>query len=64
MAVLVARGFTNRQIADALVIGTRTAENHVAHICNKLGLGSRTQIAAWAVQRGLLADDSSSSATR
>jgi non-specific serine/threonine protein kinase len=64
VAALVARGRSNRQIADLLVIGRRTAENHVAHICNKLGVNSRAQIAAWAVQRGLLADGSSASAAR
>ncbi len=64
VAALVARGFTNRQIADALVIAPRTAENHVAHICNKLGLGSRAQIAAWAVEHGLLANGAPASAAR
>jgi DNA-binding CsgD family transcriptional regulator len=57
VAALVARGLSNRQIAEALVIGQRTAENHVAHICAKLGLNSRAQVAAWAVRTGLLPDD-------
>lgn len=48
VAKLVARGFTNRQIADALVISERTAQNHVQHILTKLGFGTRAQIAAWA----------------
>jgi predicted ATPase/DNA-binding CsgD family transcriptional regulator len=61
VAALVARGLTNRQIADALVIGQRTAENHVAHICNKLGLTTRAQIATWAARHGLLNDGSSTS---
>ena len=34
---LVARGFTNREIAGEFVIGARTAEHHVAHILRKLG---------------------------
>ena len=38
MAVLIARGLTNRQIAEALVITEGTAANHVDHILNKLGL--------------------------
>jgi pimeloyl-ACP methyl ester carboxylesterase/DNA-binding CsgD family transcriptional regulator len=54
VATLVAQGLTNRQIADALVIAARTADNHVGHILDKLGLTSRAQIAAWAAARGLV----------
>ena len=46
----MARGLTNREIAEALVIAERTAANHVDHILSKLGFRSRAQIAAWAVQ--------------
>lgn len=53
VARLVARGCTNKQIAEALVIGDRTADTHVAHILGKLGLTSRTQIATWVVAHGL-----------
>jgi DNA-binding NarL/FixJ family response regulator len=53
VAVLVARGLTNREIARTLVLSERTAENHVQHILAKLGFGSRAQIAAWAVAEGL-----------
>jgi DNA-binding CsgD family transcriptional regulator len=49
IAALVARGLTNRQIADLLHIAERTAENHVQHILTKLGCQNRTQIAAWEV---------------
>ena len=51
IAGLVARGLTNRQIAAALHISERTAENHIQHILVKLGLHTRTQIAAWAGKR-------------
>ncbi|CAN5178430.1 AAA family ATPase [soil metagenome] len=51
VATLVAEGLTNRQIADRLVISERTAQNHVQHILTKLGFGTRSQIAAWAVRR-------------
>jgi DNA-binding CsgD family transcriptional regulator/tetratricopeptide (TPR) repeat protein len=44
---LVARGLTNRQIAEELFVSERTAENHVQHILAKLGLRNRTQIATW-----------------
>lgn len=48
VAVLLARGLTNRQIADALVISERTAEMHVGNLLSKLGLSSRAQAAVWA----------------
>jgi len=50
VAGLVARGLTNRQIADKLMIGERTVDTHVQGILAKLGFESRTQIAAWAVE--------------
>jgi predicted ATPase/DNA-binding CsgD family transcriptional regulator len=53
VAALVAAGMTNRQIAMRLFISERTAEGHVEHIRNKLGVRSRTEIATWAVARGL-----------
>ena len=52
VARLVAEGMTNRQIADALVISERTAQNHVQHILTKLGFSSRSQIAAWVSRSG------------
>jgi DNA-binding NarL/FixJ family response regulator len=55
VAVLLARGLTNRQIAQALVIAEGTAGVHVDHILNKLGFRSRAQVAAWAAEHGLLA---------
>ena len=51
--VLVARGQSNREIADALVISERTARTHVSNILVKLGLTSRTQAAVWAIREGL-----------
>jgi non-specific serine/threonine protein kinase len=51
VAVLVARGLTNRQIAEQLVIAERTVEGHLERIRGKLGLRSRTQIAVWVVGR-------------
>lgn len=53
VATLVAAGMTNREIAKRLFISERTAEGHLEHIRNKLGVRSRTEIATWAVQRGL-----------
>jgi non-specific serine/threonine protein kinase len=53
VAGLLAQGFTNREIAAQLVITERTAESHVQHILDKLGLASRGRIAAWAMSQGL-----------
>lgn len=44
----MARGLTNRQIADALSIGERTVESHVASILARLGVANRVQLAPWA----------------
>jgi DNA-binding NarL/FixJ family response regulator len=49
----VARGLSNRAIAEALGITERTARTHVSNILAKLGLSSRTQAALLAVQHGL-----------
>ena len=50
VAGLVARGMSNKQIAQALVISQRTAETHVEHILTKLGFNSRSQIAALSLE--------------
>jgi predicted ATPase/DNA-binding CsgD family transcriptional regulator len=52
---LVARGLTNRQIAERLVITEGTARIHLEHIFTKLGLHSRSQLTAWAVTHGVSA---------
>ena len=53
VARLVARGLTNPQIAEQLVISRRTADRHVSNILNKLGFTSRGQVAAWIFQHGI-----------
>jgi non-specific serine/threonine protein kinase len=55
IAVMVAQGMSNRDMANRLVIAQRTVEGHVENIRSKLGFHSRTQIAAWAVERKLVA---------
>jgi DNA-binding CsgD family transcriptional regulator/sugar lactone lactonase YvrE len=47
VAILVAQGLTNREIATRLFISERTAESHVEQIRGKLGFHSRVQIANW-----------------
>ncbi|HEY7832577.1 MAG TPA: AAA family ATPase [Ktedonobacterales bacterium] len=54
VARLVAQGRSNRAIAETLVVGERTVESHVGNILGKLGFTSRAQIAAWAVETGLI----------
>jgi PAS domain S-box-containing protein len=53
VAVVVASGLTNEQIAERLVLESGTVSNHVEHILRKLGFSRRSQIAAWAVACGL-----------
>jgi DNA-binding NarL/FixJ family response regulator len=43
---LVARGYTNREIADTLVISVKTASVHVSHILRKLDAPNRREAAA------------------
>jgi non-specific serine/threonine protein kinase len=47
IADLVARGLSNREIAERLVISKRTVDAHVNHIFGKLGLSSRVQLTIW-----------------
>ncbi|HQV20945.1 MAG TPA: helix-turn-helix transcriptional regulator, partial [Gordonia sp. (in: high G+C Gram-positive bacteria)] len=46
VAVLVADGLTNKEIAQRLVLSPRTVEGHVEHALRKLNLTRRTQMAA------------------
>jgi DNA-binding CsgD family transcriptional regulator/tetratricopeptide (TPR) repeat protein len=52
VAALIARGWSNQQIAVELVLSERTIEGHVRNILSKLGFVSRAQIAVWAVETG------------
>jgi DNA-binding CsgD family transcriptional regulator len=51
VAALVAEGLTNRQIAERLGIEERSAEGHLERIRQRLGVGSRAQVAAWWARR-------------
>jgi HD-GYP domain-containing protein (c-di-GMP phosphodiesterase class II)/DNA-binding CsgD family transcriptional regulator len=51
---LLARGRSNREIADRLVISRRTAEHHVQHIYTKLGVSSRAAVALFALEHDLV----------
>lgn len=50
---LVARGLTNQEIADTLIIGERTVGNHISSILSKLHLANRTQAALYALREGI-----------
>jgi non-specific serine/threonine protein kinase len=54
VAVLVALGQTNREIAARLVVTLRTAESHVERIFAKLGVHSRVQLARLVLIQSLL----------
>jgi DNA-binding CsgD family transcriptional regulator len=53
VAVRVAEGMSNKEIAYALGMAEKTAEMHVGNCLGKLGFTSRAQLAAWAVAEGL-----------
>ena len=51
---LVARGMSNHQIAEELVISERTARTHISNILAKLHLANRTQAALYALRQGIV----------
>ena len=53
VAGLVAEGLTNAEIARRLVLTPGTVANHLEHILRRLNYRSRSQVAVWAVERGL-----------
>ena len=54
---LLARGLTNKEIADRLVISRKTVANHVEHIYTKIDVSTRTAAGLFATQHGLLGDE-------
>lgn len=63
IAALIAAGKSNREIAERLVLSERTVVTHITSILNKLGFTSRTQIAVWANEHGLVPPSSTSHAS-
>jgi DNA-binding CsgD family transcriptional regulator len=60
--VLLARGMSNKQIAQRLVITPKTAGNHVEHIYAKIDASGRAGAAMFAVQHGLLPEEKTAEA--
>jgi DNA-binding NarL/FixJ family response regulator len=52
VAELVARGLTNREIAELLFLSSRTVEAHLSHVFRKLDLSSRAKLAALMAELG------------
>ena len=55
VAALIAEGLSNREVAHRLVLSPRTVESHVERIMNRLGVGSRTEIATWVTRNATTA---------
>ncbi len=53
---LLARGHTNQEIAERLVLSVRTVETHRAHVMQKLRISTRAELVRYAMDRGLLTD--------
>jgi len=49
----VAKGMSNREIADQLGVSQRTIESHVSNMLGKSGLHNRTELARWAIESGI-----------
>jgi non-specific serine/threonine protein kinase len=62
VAALVARGLTNRQAAEQLLVAPRTVETHLEHIFAKLGVQTRAEVAAWAARNESPAEEDIKSA--
>ena len=52
---LLARGLSNKQVAERLVISPKTVGNHVEHIYAKIGVSTRAAAGLFATEHGLLA---------
>ena len=54
VAALIGQGRSNAEIAGLLVVSKRTVETYVSRMLSKLGLSSRSQIALWTRDKGLV----------
>lgn len=51
---LVAKGYSNKEVAEQLVISIKTVESHKANVMDKLGLKTRPDLVKYAMKKGLL----------
>ncbi|WP_337103612.1 response regulator transcription factor [Paenibacillus sp. YIM B09110] len=51
---LVAKGYSNKEVAEQLVISIKTVESHKANVMDKLGLKTRPDLVRYAMKKGLL----------
>jgi two-component system response regulator NreC len=49
-----AKGFSNKEIAEHLVLSVKTVETHKANLMEKLGLRTRPELIKYALKKGLL----------
>ena len=57
MLRLLARGLSNKEIAERLVISPKTVGNHVEHIYSKIDASTRAAASLFAMQHGLLPEE-------
>lgn len=50
----IAKGYSNKEIAERLVISVKTVESHKSNLMEKLGLKSRPELVKYAMKKGLL----------
>ena len=55
--VHLARGYTNREIAEWLGVSVKTVETHRARLCRKLGFRTRAELVQYALVEGLMEDE-------
>ena len=55
--ILAAKGMSNQDIAENVIISKRTVEGHMRSIFNKLGVGSRTEAVIYGLKKGWFALD-------
>jgi DNA-binding NarL/FixJ family response regulator len=54
VAALIGQGKSNVEIAELLVVSKQTVETYVSNVLSKLGFTSRSQIALWTRDKGLV----------
>ncbi|GAC1320157.1 MAG: hypothetical protein NVSMB2_15940 [Chloroflexota bacterium] len=54
VARMIGRGYSNKGIAESLVLSVKTVESHIKNIFGKLHLRRRAEVAAWAARQGLV----------